>query len=108
MEAEIKRNHQKMMRDTRSGRLLPAAIILATSIGLAVAFVFGSLWLEVFVYLGLTWVVWFGIKAAFLAGVVAAYNDASKRFEEIQAEVAREHTDWAGDAGNTLRVVGPS
>ncbi len=103
MEDEIKQAHQQMMRDTRSGRLLPAALILATSIGLAFAFGFGTIWLEVFIYLGLAWVVWFGIKAAFLAGMVAAYNDASRRFERIQAEVLQEQIDQ-----NPLRVVGPS
>ncbi len=103
---ELRQAHNQMMRDTRKVRFVPALLILATSSSLIIAFNFGALWLEVFVYLGLAFVVWTGVKAAFVAGMIAAYRDAGKRFEQLRVEAVAAQIDQ--ETANPLRVVGPS
>ncbi len=105
---EITQSHKQMMRDGLTNRVVPFLIVLGS--GSAVVWAFtesSSVWVKVVATVPFVFILWLAIKSVYLAGMAAAYTDASERAKVLVGDI-QEIREGVEEVQDMLRVVGPS
>jgi len=116
--------HDRLLREGINARLVAFAFIMACALLQWIAVWQHTPWWGLFALaLGLAWVAWFGIKAAFAAGMLAMALDVKSEAEEMQNKLAEiqarldviagisETRPWSATDDRIeriQRIVGPS